>query len=58
MTSAMPTMAIAQNLEAKAQVNPTYILIFIQDDYSDWSVGHGRFAMGLVQQVEGAYVKR
>jgi len=47
--------AIAQNLQAKAQVDPADILIFMhENDYSDWSVGHGRFAMGLVQQVGGA----
>lgn len=46
--------AIAHNLEANAQVNPADILIFMhENDYSDWSVGHGRFAMGLVQQLEG-----
>ncbi len=31
---------------------PADVFIFMhENDYSDWSVGHGRFAMGLVQQV-------
>lgn len=43
--------AIARNLEADAQVDPADVLIFMhENDYSDWSVGLGRFAMGLVQQ--------
>lgn len=46
--------AIARNLQATAGVDPADIFIFMhENDYSDWSVGHGRFAMQLVQQ-EGA----
>jgi phenylpyruvate tautomerase PptA (4-oxalocrotonate tautomerase family) len=44
--------AVARHLQAKAQVAPADVFIFMhENDYSDWSVGHGRFAMGLVQQV-------
>lgn len=44
--------AIARNLERNAKVSPKDVLIFMhENDYSDWSVGEGRFAMGLVQQV-------
>jgi phenylpyruvate tautomerase PptA (4-oxalocrotonate tautomerase family) len=44
--------SIARNLEANAGVKPTDIFIFMhENDYSDWSVGHGVFAMALVQQV-------
>lgn len=44
--------AIARNLQETAQVAPADVFIFMhENDYSDWSVGHGRFAMGLVQQV-------
>ena len=43
--------AIARNLLAMAGVAPTDVFIFMhENDYSDWSVGHGRFAMELVQQ--------
>ncbi|HAT33342.1 MAG TPA: tautomerase family protein [Janthinobacterium sp.] len=43
---------IAANLEKGAQVSPKDVLIFMhENDYSDWSVGEGRFAMALVQQV-------
>lgn len=43
---------IARNLEANAGVKPSDIFIFMhENDYSDWSVGHGMFAMALVQQV-------
>lgn len=43
--------AIAQNLQAMAQVAPADVFIFMhENDYSDWSVGHGCFAMNLVQQ--------
>jgi phenylpyruvate tautomerase PptA (4-oxalocrotonate tautomerase family) len=42
---------IAANLEARASVSPRDVLIFMhENDYSDWSVGNGRFAMALVQQ--------
>lgn len=44
--------SIARNLEANAGVQPSDIFIFMhENDYSDWSVGHGAFAMALVQQV-------
>ena len=44
--------AIARNLEANAGVKPADIFIFMhENDYSDWSVGHGVFAMDLVQQI-------
>jgi phenylpyruvate tautomerase PptA (4-oxalocrotonate tautomerase family) len=43
--------AIAQNLEEGAQVSPADLFIFVhENDYSDWSVGHGKFAMAIVQQ--------
>ncbi|WP_294772075.1 tautomerase family protein [uncultured Rhodoferax sp.] len=42
---------IARNLEAHARVAPADLFIFVhENDYSDWSVGHGAFAMALVQQ--------
>lgn len=42
--------AIARNLEATAGVAPADVFIFMhENDYSDWSVGHGRFAMELAQ---------
>ncbi len=42
---------IAANLEAAAGVDPRDVFIFThENDYSDWSVGNGRFAMTLVQQ--------
>jgi len=44
--------SIARNLENNAGVAPSDIFIFMhENDYSDWSVGHGAFAMALVQQV-------
>lgn len=43
--------AIAANLQAQAQVQPSDIFIFMhENDYSDWSVGDGQFAMAIVQQ--------
>ena len=46
--------AISRNLQAMAEVAPADVFIFMhENDYSDWSVGHGCFAMALVQQ-EGA----
>lgn len=43
--------AIARNLQAMAGVAPADVFIFMhENDYSDWSVGHGRLAMELVQQ--------
>ncbi|AYM98229.1 tautomerase family protein [Acidovorax sp. 1608163] len=42
--------AIARNLQSAAGVNPADVFIFMhENDYSDWSVGEGRLAMGLVQ---------
>ncbi|WP_434703937.1 tautomerase family protein [Pseudomonas sp. Z1-12] len=42
---------IADNLGIQAQVRPEDVFIFMhENDYSDWSVGFGRFAMALVQQ--------
>jgi phenylpyruvate tautomerase PptA (4-oxalocrotonate tautomerase family) len=42
---------IAENLSQAAGVSPKDILIFMhENDYSDWSVGNGAFAMTLVQQ--------
>ncbi|MFD4841396.1 tautomerase family protein [Achromobacter sp. NPDC058515] len=43
---------VARNLESNAAVSPKDVLIFMhENDYSDWSVGEGKFAMALVQQV-------
>ena len=42
---------IARNLAANADVAADDVFIFMhENDYSDWSVGQGRFAMALVQQ--------
>ena len=42
---------IAKNLESMAAVSPKDVFIFThENDYSDWSVGNGQFAMALVQQ--------
>jgi phenylpyruvate tautomerase PptA (4-oxalocrotonate tautomerase family) len=42
---------IAHNLAQQADVAPADVFIFThENDYSDWSVGHGRFAMALQQQ--------
>lgn len=47
--------AIARNLQATAGVAPADVFIFLhENDYSDWSVGHGRFAMDLVQNCAAA----
>ncbi len=44
--------AIAENLIRDASVRADDIFIFThENDYSDWSVGRGKFAMALVQQV-------
>ncbi len=44
--------SIAQNLEKNANVSPNDLFIFMhENDYSDWSVGGGKFAMTLVQNV-------
>ena len=43
---------IAAELATRAQVAPADVFIFMhENDYSDWSVGHGRCAMALQQQV-------
>lgn len=43
--------AIARNLEANAAVSPKDVFIFThENDYSDWSVGNGVFAMAIAQQ--------
>lgn len=43
--------AITENLEARAAVSPKDVFIFAhENDYSDWSVGNGVFAMALAQQ--------
>lgn len=43
--------AITRNLEATAAVSPRDVFIFMhENDYSDWSVGNGVFAMAIAQQ--------
>ena len=43
--------AITRNLETSAAVSPKDVFIFLhENDYSDWSVGNGVFAMAIVQQ--------
>jgi phenylpyruvate tautomerase PptA (4-oxalocrotonate tautomerase family) len=43
---------IAQKLNHEAQVAPSDVFIFVhENDYSDWSVGGGKFAMTIAQQV-------
>lgn len=43
--------AIARNLEETAAVSPKDVFIFMhENDYSDWSVGNGVFAMAIAQQ--------
>lgn len=43
--------AITRNLEANAAVSPKDVFIFMhENDYSDWSVGNGDFAMAIAQQ--------
>jgi len=38
-------------LEKRAGVSPKDVFIFThENDYSDWSVGNGQFAMVLAQQ--------
>lgn len=42
---------IAANLGRDADVSPGDVFIFThENDYSDWSVGNGAFAMAIVQQ--------
>lgn len=44
--------AISNNLSRDAGIAPSDIFVFMhENDYSDWSVGNGKFAMALVQQV-------
>lgn len=43
--------AITRNLEGNAAVSPKDVFIFMhENDYSDWSVGNGVFAMAIAQQ--------
>lgn len=43
--------AIASNLAKDARISPKDVFIFMhENDYSDWSVGNGNFAMKIVQQ--------
>jgi phenylpyruvate tautomerase PptA (4-oxalocrotonate tautomerase family) len=42
---------IAKNLGEKANISPGDVFIFThENDYSDWSVGHGQFAMSIEQK--------
>jgi phenylpyruvate tautomerase PptA (4-oxalocrotonate tautomerase family) len=42
---------IAENLSRDTTISPKDIFIFMhENDYSDWSVGNGQFAMAIVQQ--------
>jgi len=42
---------IAANLEKLGKISPRDVFIFThENDYSDWSVGNGQFAMAIVQQ--------
>ena len=42
---------ITANMETRAGVSPKDVFIFThENDYSDWSVGNGQFAMVLAQQ--------
>jgi phenylpyruvate tautomerase PptA (4-oxalocrotonate tautomerase family) len=43
---------IAQNLEQRANIDPRDVFIFMhENDHSDWSVGNGKFAMKIIQQL-------
>lgn len=43
--------AIGRNLETQAGASPKDVFIFMhENDYSDWSVGNGVFAMAIAQQ--------
>ena len=43
---------IAQKLQDEADIRPSDVFIFVhENDYSDWSVGGGKFAMAIAQQV-------
>lgn len=42
---------IAANLEKLAGISSKDVCIFVhENDYSDWSIGNGQFAMVLAQQ--------
>ena len=42
---------IGVKLQAQAQIDPSDLFIFThENDYSDWSVGGGKFAMVIAQQ--------
>ena len=42
---------IAANLEKNSGISPKDVFIFMhENDYSDWSVGNGQFAIALAQQ--------
>jgi hypothetical protein len=44
--------AIAGNLQLRCDISAQDVFIFMhENDYSDWSVGNGVFAMALVQQI-------
>lgn len=50
--------AIAQNVSLATGQSASDVFIFMhENDYSDWSVGHGTFAMALVQQRGGVVVR-
>ena len=43
--------ANTRNMETNASVSPKDVFIFMhENDYSDWSVGNGVFAMAIAQQ--------
>ncbi len=42
---------ITENLFKNAEISPKDVFIFMhENDYSDWSVGNGKFAMAIAQQ--------
>ena len=50
--------AIAQNISQASGQSTRDVFIFMhENDYSDWSVGQGTFAMALVQQRGGVVYK-
>jgi phenylpyruvate tautomerase PptA (4-oxalocrotonate tautomerase family) len=43
--------AIVQKLQAATNTDPRDVIIYMhENDYSDWSMGNGKFAMALAQQ--------
>lgn len=47
---------IAENLKVMANIHSADVFIFThENDYSDWSVGYGQFAMAIVQQRGGDF---